>query len=100
MWTVLRLGRTGATVPLLFIFLLVAGASATFSSARGGAFTFDMSALPSNAWLDFGSAFMLIAGADVGGISAFGGALTFTVNAAPSWASWYDGSANNNPYIN
>lgn len=67
--------RGGTAVPLL------AGASATFASARCGAFTFDMSALPSNAWLDFGSAFiyiMLVAGV-AAGASALGGALAFNV---------------------
>ena len=40
-----------------FIYImLIACASANFASARGGAFTFDVSALPSDAWSNFGSA--------------------------------------------
>ena len=42
---------------LVSLFLLLAGASANFASARGGAFTFDASALPSDAWADYGSAY-------------------------------------------
>lgn len=76
--------------------MLVAGASALYPSAYGGAFTFVMNGIPSDAWWDYGSAHsfdMLFAGVAVNYIPAKVGALSFNVTAPPSWADWPNGSA-------
>ena len=75
-----------------------AGAGADNPSSLGGAFPFNVSALPSWTRLSFGSAFiyiMLVAGASIGGISAIRGALAFAVSGLPSGSDWNVGSAYN-----
>ena len=76
--------------------MLLAGASAYFSTTRGGTFTFHVNDLPSGTGLVYGSAFiyiMLLASASANFASARGGAFTFDVSALPSNA-WSDfGSA-------
>ena len=76
--------------------MLVAGASALYPSAYGGAFTFVMNGLPLDAWWDYGSAYnydMPFAGASAFNPLPLGGTLLFDVAGPPSWANWDAGSA-------
>ena len=70
--------------------MLLAGASAYNTPARGGALTFDVDTSPSIAGWVSGSAFMLLASASANFASARGGAFTFDVSALPSdaWADY------------
>ena len=71
----------------VIFFLLFAGAGANFTSAYGGALTFDMAnPLSWTGWND-GSAFVLLAGASAGD------AFTFIMYISPSGPSWTIGSA-------
>ena len=76
--------------------MLISGASALYPSAYGGAFTFVMNGIPSDAWWDYGSEHsfdMLFAGVAVNFIPSKVGALSFNVDASSRWADWDTGSA-------
>ena len=85
-----------ADIHFLLFYMLVAGACAYSTPARGGALTFSVDSPPSDTWAD-GSAFiyiMLVAGASTADTPAKGGALSFLVYYSPSGAWWFVGSAN------
>ena len=73
--------------------MLLAGASAYFSTTRDGTFTFHVASSPSSAWSEFGSANMLLAGASAYNPHAFSCALAFDLINTPSDPWWNIGSA-------
>ena len=66
------------------------------ASSLGGVFTFNVSGLPSWAYVHCGSAFMLFAGASANSLSTGGGAFAFDARHILSFAWWNLGSANKN----
>ena len=81
----------------LFFFLL-AGASANYPSARGGALTFSVNGDPFAPWWPDGSAFiyiMLLVGACADVTSSHGGAFALHESSPSSDTWWTDGSASN-----